>query len=82
MQVTVKLFALMREQAGTDTVELTVPEGTTLRQVLDVLCQRHPVLAPSLANTRLSVHMEFVDTETVLQPGDEVALIPPVSGGK
>lgn len=82
MHITVKLFALMREKAGTDTVQLAVPEGATICQALGVLRQHHPVLAPYLANARLSVCMEFVAAETVLQPGDEVALIPPVSGGK
>jgi molybdopterin converting factor subunit 1 len=82
MHITVKLFALMREKAGTETLQLTVPEGTTIRQALGVLRQQQPILAPYLANVRLSLHTEFVEAETVLQPGDEVALIPPVSGGK
>lgn len=82
MQITVKLFALMREKAGKEIVQLTVPEGATVRRALDVLQQQHPELAPYLTNSRPALQMEFVEAETVLQSGDEVALIPPVSGGK
>jgi molybdopterin synthase catalytic subunit len=82
MHITVKLFALMREKAGADTVPLEVPEGAKLAQVVEALQRRYPVLAPYVANARGAVHMDFVDTETILAEGDEVALIPPVSGGQ
>ena len=81
MQITVKLFALMREKAGTDTVALDIPEGAKLPEVLTALVHHYPVLEPYMANTRCSLHMDFVDPETSLVEGDELALIPPVSGG-
>jgi len=81
MQITVKLFALMREKAGTDTVELEVPDGANLTQAVTALVCDYPMLEPYVANTRLSLHMDFVDAETILAPGDELVLIPPVSGG-
>jgi len=81
MQITVKLFALMREKAGTDTILLDVPAGASLTQVLAMLACQYPMLEPYMANTRFSLHMDFVDPETILTEGDEVALIPPVSGG-
>jgi molybdopterin converting factor subunit 1 len=81
MQITVKLFALMREKAGTDTVVLDMPEGAKLTQAVAVLVRHYPVLEPYIANTRFSLHMDFVDAETSLAEGDELALIPPVSGG-
>ena len=81
MQITVKLFALMREKAGTDTVALDIPEGATLAQAVTILVRHYPVLAPYVANTRFSLHMDFVDPATSLAAGDELALIPPVSGG-
>jgi molybdopterin converting factor subunit 1 len=82
MHITVKLFALLREKAGTDTLHVQVPDNATVSQALEVLRQQHAVLAPYLTNVRLSLHMEFVTAETVLSAGDEVALIPPVSGGR
>jgi molybdopterin converting factor subunit 1 len=81
MGITVKLFALMREKAGTDTVSLELPEGATIAETLEVLRHQYPVLGPYLTNARLCLQMEFVEAETILQAGDELALIPPVSGG-
>lgn len=81
MHITVKLFALMREKAGTDTVSLEVPEGAHLTQAVAALVRHYPVLEPYVANTRFALRADFVDTETMLAPGDELALIPPVSGG-
>jgi len=81
MQITVKLFALMREKAGTDTIPLEVPTGAAVTQALATLVYQYPLLEPYLANTRLSLHMDFVDPETTLAAGDELVLIPPVSGG-
>ena len=81
MQITVKLFALMREKAGTDTVPLEVPAGAAVMQALATLVGLYPMLEPYMANTRFSLHMDFVDPETTLAEGDELVLIPPVSGG-
>ena len=81
MDITVKLFALMREKAGTDTLSLDLSEGSTIAEALEVLRHHCPVLEPYLSNARLSLQMEFVEDKTVLHAGDELALIPPVSGG-
>jgi molybdopterin converting factor small subunit len=81
MQITVKLFALMREKAGTDTILLEVPAGAAVTQALAALMCQYPMLRPYIANTRFSLHMDFVDPETTLAEGDELVLIPPVSGG-
>lgn len=81
MRVVVKLFALMREKAGTDTVPLDIPSPATVAQATVALQQHYPVLAPYLTNVRFSLHMDFVAADTPLSAGDEVALIPPVSGG-
>ncbi len=81
MQITVKLFALMREKAGTDSVVLEVPADAKLNQVITALVRHYPMLEPYMANTRYALHMDFVDLETNLAEGDELALIPPVSGG-
>jgi molybdopterin synthase sulfur carrier subunit len=81
MQITVKLFALMREKVGTDTIYLELPNHADIIQALTVLQCQHPSLAPYLDNSRFALQMEFVSPETTLQAGDELALIPPVSGG-
>lgn len=81
MQITMKLFALMREKAGTDTISLEVPVGAALTQAMATLVSHYPMLAPYIANVRCALHMDFVDPETILTEGDELVLIPPVSGG-
>jgi len=81
MQITVKLFALMREKAGADTIPLEVPAGAVVTQALSTLVCQYPMLEPYMANTRFSLHMDFVNPETTLAEGDELVLIPPVSGG-
>jgi molybdopterin converting factor subunit 1 len=81
MQIRIKLFALLREQAATDTITLDVPEGATASQALATLRQQYAVLAPHLAHVRLALHMDFVEPEARLSEGDELTLIPPVSGG-
>ena len=81
MQVMVKLFALMREKVGTDTVRLEVPEGARMGDVAAALRRQYPALDPYLAQVRYAIQMDFVDAEAMVTAGDEVALIPPVSGG-
>ena len=81
MQITVKLFALMREKAGIDTISLEVPARAAVTQALATLVCQYPMLEPYISNTRCSLHMDFVDPGTTLAEGDELVLIPPVSGG-
>ncbi|ETX05113.1 MoaD/ThiS family protein [Candidatus Entotheonella palauensis] len=81
MHIQIKLFALLREIAGTDTVALEVPEAANAGQALHKLSQQHPALQPYLENVRLALKMDFVDAAAHLEEGDELHLIPPVSGG-
>ncbi|MCS7207746.1 MAG: molybdopterin converting factor subunit 1 [Dehalococcoidia bacterium] len=81
MRVTVRLFALYRERLGTDALILEVPEGARVADLLPVLTRLYPRLLPLVENTRVAVNLEFAELSQVLQAGDEVALIPPVSGG-
>lgn len=81
IQVTVKLFAAYQEAYGTPELQLSLPVGTTVAQLCDRLIQAHSELEPWRSLTRFGVNLAFVEPETVLQAGDEVVLIPPVSGG-
>jgi molybdopterin converting factor subunit 1 len=81
MEITVKLFALLRETAGTDTLPLQVPQGAKVSQALEILQGQYPAFAPYIPRVRLALRQNFVDAATTLQAGDELALIPPVSGG-
>ncbi len=76
MEVTVRLFAMLRERAGAGSVTLELPEGARVRDALDSLAD----LAKDLPLV-MAVNREYASEEQVLDPGDELALIPPVSGG-
>jgi molybdopterin converting factor subunit 1 len=78
--VHVRLFASYREAAGVNRLETTLPSGATVQRMLEQLAHQ----VPGLLQTRglVAVNHTYVQAETVLQDGDEVALIPPVSGGR
>jgi len=82
MTVTVRLFAILRERAGSDSVEIELPEGATVGDAFACLAD-----APGLAELvgrlplRMAVNREYAGEETAIRAGDELALIPPISGG-
>jgi sulfur-carrier protein len=79
--VTVKLFAAYQEAYKVPELVLEFPHDTPVVVVRDRLITEHPELASLRDITRFGVNLEFVEPDTVLQDGDEVVLIPPVSGG-
>ena len=79
--VTVKLFAAYQEACGVSEIQLEVERGTAVVIVRDRLIAQHPQLAQWRDLTRFGVNLQFVEPDTLLNDGDEVVLIPPVSGG-
>ena len=77
MEVTVRLFAMLRERAGAPEVTLDLPDGARVGDALDSLAE----LAEGIPLV-LAVNREYADSDRVLDAGDELALIPPVSGGE
>ena len=76
MRVTVRLFAMLRERAGAREVTLELPEGACVRDAIAALggvADGLPVV--------MAVNREYAREDSVLDQGDELALIPPVSGG-
>ena len=76
MRIVVRLFAGLRERAGTDRRELELAPGTRVRDVWDAV-----ELGPEPPGLLYAVNREYAERERELADGDEVALIPPVSGG-
>ncbi|MFO7572617.1 MAG: molybdenum cofactor biosynthesis protein MoaE [Gaiellaceae bacterium] len=76
MKVRVRLFAGLRERAGSGSVEIEVPEGTVLGDVWDAL-----ELGDEPPGLLFAVNRAYAERGAALAPGDEVAVIPPVSGG-
>ena len=81
MQVTVKLFAIFQEVFATDEMEITLESGAQVSQIFDRLVSQQPQLEQWRSLTRYAINLNFAEPDTVLENGDEVALIPPVSGG-
>ena len=79
--ITVKLFAIYQEVCGAPEITLTFPTGTPVAAVRDRLIADHPELSVWRNLTRFGVNLQFIEPDTPLQNGDEVVLIPPVSGG-
>jgi molybdopterin synthase catalytic subunit len=81
MRVTVKLFGAVRESVGEKELRVELEEGATLGALRDLLAARHPAVGELGERLAGSVGYEVVPFDTVLHEGDEVAFLPPVSGG-
>lgn len=81
MTVRARLFAMQRELAGTNRLELELPAGADVEAAWTALVERFPALAPGRAAVRFARNGEYADPSEPLADGDEVAFIPPVSGG-
>jgi molybdopterin converting factor subunit 1 len=83
MRVSVLYFARSREVAGASEEALDLPEGATTRGLLSALVKLHPGLDGVLRACVLAVNHEYfaLDDDVALKEGDEVAIIPPLSGG-
>jgi molybdopterin converting factor subunit 1 len=80
--VRVRLFAILRERAGSDSIEVELADGATVASALAALSE-HAALSTVLEQmpVRMAVNRTYASPETRLGPGDELALIPPISGG-
>ena len=81
MRVSVRLFASLRELAGADRVELDLGDPATPEAAWRGLVERHPTLASRRASLAAAVNRRYARFDEPLREGDEVAFIPPVSGG-
>ncbi|HNP70496.1 MAG TPA: molybdopterin converting factor subunit 1 [Kouleothrix sp.] len=81
MHVTVRYFAGHRDIAGRSQEQVELGAGATVADLWDLLAARYPRLAPYRGKLLYAVNEEYGTPETELRDGDEVAFIPPVSGG-
>ncbi len=81
VHVRIRLFAVQRELAGAREVPVDLPDGATVEDAWAALVARHPVLAPGRPSVRFAQNGAYADAAATLADGDEVAMIPPVSGG-
>jgi len=81
IQVTVKLFAAYQDAFDMPEMVLELPAQSPVSIVCDRLIADRPQLEQWRSLTRFGINLQFVEPETLLHDGDEVVLIPPVSGG-
>ncbi|HEY6714636.1 MAG TPA: molybdopterin converting factor subunit 1 [Rubrobacter sp.] len=79
--IKVLLFGAAADRAGTREIELPVEEGVTLAKIWALLAELHPDLAPMRDTLAFAVNGEYARKDAGVSPGDEVAVLPPVSGG-
>ena len=81
MRVTVRLFARLRDIAGAGELTRDIAQGATIRSVWHQLAGEYPELGPYERSISSAVNADYARMDQVLSDGDEVAFLPPVSGG-
>ena len=81
MKIEVLFFASCREKCGTSKIRLDLDEGATTATLLSSLITSYPDLADGAAELKLAVNKKYITETKSLRDGDEVALLPPISGG-
>ncbi|MFQ5850645.1 MAG: molybdopterin converting factor subunit 1 [Candidatus Binatia bacterium] len=81
MKVKVKIFAALRERVGASEITKELGEGSTVRDLWEAVQRDYPKLAPVGMRLLYAVNQDYVEADHVLEDGDEVAFVPPVSGG-
>ena len=81
MKINVRLFAVAKELAGSETIEIELPSGSTVADLRHALFERFDRLKQFGPQLRFAVNAEFADDKTAMNADSDVACIPPVSGG-
>lgn len=79
--IVVRFFAAARDRAGVSSLELDLPSGSRVKDLVTELVAKLPALGPLMPKLRIAVAEEFANPDDVIPDGAEVALIPPVAGG-
>ena len=81
MRVKIFLFAILSEYVGAKTVELEIPEGTTVAMVKELLVKKYPKMASVQKSIMTAVNREYAAGDQIIPLNAEIAFFPPVSGG-
>ncbi|MBN18246.1 MAG: molybdopterin converting factor subunit 1 [Chloroflexi bacterium] len=79
--IKIKFFALYKEKAKTKDTVVEIPNNSTIQDLCDLLIENYPNLSKFKNNIIFAVNYEYQDNTYILSDNDEIALIPPVSGG-
>ena len=81
MRVTVHFYAVLKDLTGCSTDEVDIPEGSDAAGLLKTVCDRHAGIRPYATVIRLATETEYIKLDQSIEPGADIAFIPPVSGG-
>ncbi len=81
MKVRVQFYAQLRDLVGIRELEVELPQGATVRDLLDQVYAQRPALRAHDKSILIGAGLEFVDRNYELKPGEEIAIMPPVQGG-
>jgi len=81
MKVQVQFFSRLRDLVGASEMDLEIPEKATAADLLEIVYARTPALRDWDKSILIAVGVEFIDRDHVLEPGDQVSIMPPVQGG-
>ena len=81
MNIEVQFFSRLRDLAGGSKLDLDLPDGTTIADLLALLYQQYPAMQPWDAHLLLAIGLDYAARDQVLQAGDSVSIMPPVQGG-
>jgi len=81
MKVRVHFYAQLSDLAGMREQDFDLPEGATVRDLLDQIYAKQPALRPHDKSILIGAGVEFVDRGHKLKPGEEISIMPPVQGG-
>ena len=81
MIVTVRLFARAKDLAGREALQVELPDGATVAHLREAVGRAFPKLTQLLEHSAIAVANDFATDATALRPNQEIAILPPVSGG-
>jgi molybdopterin converting factor small subunit len=81
MNITIRVFGRYKTVAGTEFVQLTIPEGNTLRNVVDAFVKKYPTVEKDKKFMMVSKNKTYTSFDTPISEGDEITISPPVVSG-
>ena len=81
MKIRVQFYGQLRDLIGTGVLEVDISDGASVRELLDQIYAKQPALRSHDKSILIGAGLEFVDRNHKLQPGEEIAIMPPVQGG-
>ena len=81
MKIQIKLFAVAKEIAEREVIDVELAEGSSVPELRDAIVEQFPALAEVVRHAMFAVNSQYADNQTELLADSEVACIPPVSGG-